>query len=120
MTRCFHEMFEAVAARVPERTALICDDQILTYAVLDGRANQLAHHLRSLGVGEGTCVALCLPRSAEMIVALLGVLKAGGAYVPLIPESPKVRLAHQLAETEAPVVITVNALAGVLPEGTRT
>ncbi len=113
--RCFHELFEATALRVPERVALVFGDHQLSYAELNARANQLAHHLRGFGVGPGTCVALCLSRSAEMIVALLGILKAGGAYVPLLPESPKPRLEQQLAETEAPVIVTETRLLGALP-----
>jgi amino acid adenylation domain-containing protein len=117
--RCFHELFEATAARVPDRLAVVCGAQELTYAALNRRANQLAHHLRARGVRAGSCVPLCLARSAEMIVALLGIMKAGAAYVPLLPESPRLRLAHQLADTEAPVVVTTDALAGLLPDGAR-
>jgi amino acid adenylation domain-containing protein len=115
-TACFHELFEAQAARVPHRTALVCGDTELSYAALNAAANRLAHHLRRAGVGPGRCVALCLERSADMIVALLGILKAGGAYVPLLPDAPKARLSHQLTETEAPVVLTQASLTHALPE----
>jgi len=114
--RCFHELFEDAAAKFPERTALVFQTQRYTYAELNAHANQLAHRLRALGVGAGSCVALCLHRSAEMIIALLGIMKAGGAYVPILPESPKARLAHQLAETAAPVIVTDESLLSVLPE----
>src|SRR4029077_16205340 len=79
------------------------------------RANRLAHHLRSLGVGPNVAVGLCMDRSAGMVEALLAILKAGGAYVPLNFEHPKGRLAHQLAETLAPVLIPQSALLDSLP-----
>lgn len=113
---CFHDLFEAQAARVPHRVALVCRDVSLTYAELNAAANRLAHLLRRSGVGPSRCVALCMERSAEMIVGLLGILKAGGAYVPLLPDAPRARLAHQLAETEAPVVVTQQKLVPALPE----
>jgi amino acid adenylation domain-containing protein len=113
---CFHDLFEEQAARVPHRTALVCRDVSLTYAELNAAANRLAHHLRAAGVGPGRCVALLMERSAEMIVGLLGILKAGGAYVPLLPDAPRARLAHQLAETSAPAIVTQQKLVAVLPE----
>ncbi len=114
--RTFHQLFEAAVARVPDRVALAYEGTTYTYAELNQRANQLAHRLRTLGVGPDVCVAMCLPRSAEMIIALVGILKAGGAYVPVLPESPKARLQHQLGETKAPVVITLERLCDALPE----
>ncbi len=116
--RCFHDLFDAQAARVPHRIALVCRDVAYTYAELSAATNRLAHHLRRLGVGPGRCVALLMDRSADMIVALLGIVKAGGAYVPLLPDTPRARLLHQLTETEAPVVVTQEKLAAVLPETT--
>lgn len=113
---CFHELFEAQAARVPHRTALICRDKSLSYAELNAAANRLAHHLRRLGAAPNRCVALCVERSTDMIVGLLGILKSGAAYVPLLPDAPKARLAHQLAETEAPVIVTQDKLVSALPE----
>src|SRR5208282_353387 len=77
-----------------------------TYQQLNERANQLAHHLRSLGVGPDTLVAIAVERSLEMIVGLLGILKAGGAYVPLDPDYPEERLKYMLEDTQAPIVIT--------------
>lgn len=113
---CLHHLFEDQAKRTPDRPALVCESQRYTYASLNARANQLAHHLRRIGVGPGVAVGLCMERSAEMIVALLGILKAGGAYVPIHPEQPKSRLDHQLAESQSPVLVTEAALLNRLPE----
>ncbi len=113
---CFHDLFDAQAARVPHRIALVCRDVTFTYAELAAATNRLAHHLRRLGVGPGRCVALCMDRSADMIVALLGIVKAGGAYVPLLADSPQSRLLHQLTETEAPVIVTQEKLLSALPK----
>lgn len=90
--RCVHHLVEAEAARAPNSPAIVDENQRLTYAELDRRANHLAHRLRTLGVGPEVRVGLCLERSAELIVALLAVLKAGGAYVPLDPNFPPERL----------------------------
>src|SRR5262249_36973988 len=84
---------------------------------LNARANQLAHHLRRLGVGPEVLVGLCVERSLEMVVGLLGILKAGGAYVPLDPDYPAERLAFMLEDTQAPVLLTQQALRGGLPAG---
>ena len=105
-TKSIHQLFAEQAARVPQQTAVVSADQQLTYAELNARSNQLAHHLRSLGVGPDVCVGLCLDRSVDMLVGLLAILKAGGAYVPLNPEHPEARLAHQLNETATNVVLT--------------
>ncbi len=103
---CFHELFEAQAARIPTGTALVYDGQQISYGELNGRANQLAHHLRSLGVGPDVLVALCMERSLEVIVGIVGILKAGGAYVPLDPSYPTERLQYMLADSRATVVLT--------------
>src|SRR5689334_20624178 len=113
---CFHDLFEAQAARVPHRAALVGRDASLTYAELNAAANRLAHHLRRHGVGPGRCVALCMERGTGMIVGLLGILKAGGAYVPILADAPKARLLHQITETDAPVIVTQDKLVGALPE----
>ncbi|RKH39215.1 non-ribosomal peptide synthetase, partial [Corallococcus llansteffanensis] len=102
-----HVLVEARAALHPQRPAVACEGQVLTYAALDARANQLAWHLRSLGVGPEVRVGLCLERSVDMVVALLGVWKAGGAYVPLEPSQPAPRLRLLVEEVASPVVVTV-------------
>ena len=111
-----HGLFEAQAARTPAELAVLAADGRLTYAELDARANQLAAHLRGLGVGAEVLVGLCLERSLDMVVGLLAVLKAGGAYVPLDPEYPAERLAQMLADARIEVVLTQERLLSVLPE----
>ncbi|MBZ4423325.1 non-ribosomal peptide synthetase, partial [Myxococcus sp. RHSTA-1-4] len=112
---CIHQLFERQAALTPGAVALDFEDQRLTYAQLDTRANQLAHHLRSLGAGPESLVGVCLERSLEMVVALMGVLKSGTAYVPLDPAWPRERLAWMLEDASAPVLLTQERLLGVLP-----
>ena len=114
--KCIQGLFEEQAARKPNSPALRCGEQAYTYAELNARANQLAHLLRGRGVKSNIPVGLCVERSVEMIVGLLGILKAGGCYVPLVPDNPKSRLAHQLSETQAPVVLTQETLLDRLPE----
>jgi len=114
--KTIQELFEQQAARYPNRPALRCGEQEFSYAQLNSRANQLAHFLRKNGVGANTAVGLCTERSAEMIIGLLGILKAGGCYVPLVPDNPKARLAHQLSETRAPLLLTQQKLLENLPE----
>ncbi|MCA1633791.1 MAG: AMP-binding protein, partial [Acidobacteria bacterium] len=104
--RCLHELFEGQAARTPHALALVAGDARLTYAELNVRANKLAHRLRSLGVGPESLVGVCVGRSAEMVVAVLGVLKAGGAYVPLDPQQPSGRLLFMLEEAGVAVLLT--------------
>ena len=113
-----HRLFEAQVLRSPEAPALVFDEQVLGYAELNRRANRIAHHLRSLGVGPDVLVGVCMQRSPAMVVALLAILKAGGAYVPLDPEYPAERLAFMLDDTAAPVVLTEQALSGRLPRST--
>src|SRR5437868_7892897 len=115
--RCLHELIAEQAARTPDATALLFQDEILSYGELERRANRLAHHLRARGVGPDVVVGLCAERSPEMVVALLAILKAGGAYLPLDPGLPPDRLAYMLADASAPVLIIQDALAGLLPEG---
>ena len=117
---CIHALFEAHARTAPEAVALTFEKQHLTYGELNAQANRLAHHLRSLGVGPETLVALCLERSPTLLVALLAVLKAGGAYVPLDPDSPGERLGLILADAQAPVVLTHSALLAKLGDTTAT
>ncbi len=113
--RCIHQLFEEQVESTPEAVALVFDDEQLTYAELNARANQLAHYLISLGVGPDVLVGICLERSPELIVGLLAILKAGGAYVPLDPSYPKQRLAFMLQDTRAPVLLTQESLLGSLP-----
>ena len=104
--RCIHHLFEAQTARTPEKIAVVCAEQFLTYAALNARANQLAHYLQRLGVKPEVRVAMCLEGSLEAMVGLLGILKAGAAYVPLDPAQPPERLAALVVDTQAPVVLT--------------
>jgi amino acid adenylation domain-containing protein len=113
--KCVHELFAEQALRTPDAGALVFEDRQLTYAELDRLSNQVAHHLRGLGVGPETIVGLCVERSPEMVVGLLGILKAGGAYLPLDPGYPAERLAYMVADAGAPVVVTRAELAGRLP-----
>jgi amino acid adenylation domain-containing protein len=114
--KTIHQLFEEQAALHPERPALRYSQRELSFGELNQEANRIAHVLRSHGVDRNVPVALCVERSAEMIVGLLGILKAGGCYVPLIPDNPKARLAHQLAETGAPVILTEEKHLNQLPE----
>jgi len=100
--------------RTPDHVALIFEGQQLTYAELNAKANQLAHYLRSLGVGPDVLVGICVERSLEMVVGLLGILKAGGAYVPIDPEYPKERLAFMLEDTSVAVLLTQKKLLAAL------
>ena len=113
---CLHELFEACVEQMPNTVAVVCNAQQLSYNALNRRANQLAHHLRALGVGPEVSVGLCVERSLELAVGLLGILKAGAAYVPLDPTYPKERLAFMLSDTQAPVVVTQQKLVADLPE----
>ena len=110
-----HKLFEAQAERTPDAVAVEFSDQTLSYRELNQRANQLAHHLQSLGVKPGTLVGLCVERSARMIIGMLGILKVGGAYLPLDPSYPKERLAFMIGDTAAPVVLTQESLVEKLP-----
>src|SRR5687768_3353575 len=85
---CLHQRFEAQVERTPDAVAVVFEGKKLTYQELNCRANQLAHYLRKLAVGPEVRVGLCVERSLEMVVGLLGILKAGGAYVPLDPSYP--------------------------------
>jgi amino acid adenylation domain-containing protein len=113
--RCLHELFEAQVRRTPDATALVYEGEPLSYAELNARANRLAHHLRTLGVGAETLVAIAMERSLELVVGLVGILKAAAAYVPLDPSYPAARLAFMLEDTRAPVLLTQERLLGRLP-----
>ncbi|HTF61789.1 MAG TPA: amino acid adenylation domain-containing protein, partial [Edaphobacter sp.] len=103
---CIPELFEEQVEKTPDAVALVFEDQQLTYRELNNRANQLAHYLRKRGVGPNVLVGICLERSLELIVGLLGVLKAGGAYVPLDPTYPRERLLFMLEDSQVRVLIT--------------
>ncbi len=104
--KCIHHLIEEQAQRTPNNLAVVFEDQQLSYSELNSRANQLANHLRTLGVGPNILVALCIDRSLEMIIGILGILKAGGVYVPLDPTYPRERLNFILEDTGAQVLLT--------------
>ena len=108
----------AQVEKTPDAIALVFEDQQLTYRELNNRANQLAHYLQKLGVGPEVLVGICVERSIEMVVGLLGILKAGGAYVPLDPSYPKERLRFMLQDSGAPVLITQQAFVDVFTDYT--
>jgi amino acid adenylation domain-containing protein len=118
--KCVHEMFEEQVARTPNQTAVVFEGASIPYAELNRRANQLAHHLVELGVKPDARVAICLERSIDMVVALLGVLKAGGAYVPLDPAYPVDRLRYMLEDSAPVALLTQNHLAGLFSELNRS
>jgi amino acid adenylation domain-containing protein len=103
---CIHQLFEEQVERTPKNAAVAFEGSQLTYSELERRTNQLARYLRKAGVGPETLVGVCMERSIEMVVGLLGILKAGGAYVPLDPGYPKERLAYMLENSQAKMVLT--------------
>ncbi|MFB2837167.1 amino acid adenylation domain-containing protein, partial [Floridanema evergladense] len=111
-----HQLFEEQVEKTPNAIAIVLENQQLTYRELNDRANQLANYLRSLGVGADTPVGICVERSLEMVIGLLGILKAGGAYVPLDPEYPTDRLRFMLADSSVEVLLTQQKLLNSLPE----
>jgi amino acid adenylation domain-containing protein len=118
--KCLHQLFEEQAEHTPDNVAVVFEGTNLSYAELNARANQLAHRLRSLGVGPETPVGICMPRCPEMVVGLLGILKAGGAYLPLEPAYPRERLAFMLADAQPRVLLTQERVAAGLPEHEAT
>lgn len=114
-----HELFEAQAARTPDAVAVVAEQQRLTYRELDARANQLAHWLQRNGVGPDRPVPICVERSLEMMVGLLGILKAGAGYAPVDPALPTQRIGLMLEDMQSPVTLTLAHLASRLPPGTR-
>lgn len=119
-TTRLHQLFEAHAAATPEATALVFEDQHLTYGELNRRTNQLAHYLPQHGVGPESIVGLCLERSLDMVIGIYGILKAGAVYMPLDPTYPTERLAFMLDDAQSPIVLTQQRFKAVLPEHTRT
>jgi amino acid adenylation domain-containing protein len=114
--KTIQQLFEAEVERCPDSVALMFEEQRLTYRELNRRANQVAYYLRKLGVEPESLIGLCLERSVEMVVGLLGILKAGGAYVPLDPTYPRARLEFMLADTRASIVLTDNHSLNSLPQ----
>ncbi|HST61260.1 MAG TPA: amino acid adenylation domain-containing protein, partial [Longimicrobium sp.] len=113
--QAIHALFQEQAARTPDAIALVFGDASLTYRQVDARANRLANHLAARGAGPETRVAVSLEPGVEMVIALIAILKAGGAYVPLDPAYPAERLSFMLADSGVALLITRDALRGVLP-----
>ncbi|NER25603.1 MAG: amino acid adenylation domain-containing protein [Symploca sp. SIO1C2] len=116
--KCIHQLFEEQVEKTPDSIAVVFEQEQLTYVQLNQRANQLAHHLQTLGVGPEVLVGICVERSLEMVVGLLGILKAGGAYVPLDPNYPQDRLSYMLADSAVGVLLTQSSLLEFLPSPT--
>ena len=112
--KCIHELFEEQVDRTPDAVAVVFEEQQLTYRELNARANQVAHRLKTLGLGPDVLVGICLERSLEMVIAVLAILKAGGAYVPLDPTHPAERLEFMLADSGAPFLLTEQRLTNCL------
>jgi len=104
--KCLHDLVQAQAERTPDAVAAEFEEERLSYRELNARANQLAHYLRKLGAGPNVLVGVCMERSLEMLVALLGIMKAGGAYVPLDPSFPKERLAYMVEDSGMSLLVT--------------
>ncbi len=115
LDKCIHQLFEEQVELTPQSVAVVFEKQQLTYSELNSRANQLAHYLLSLGVSGDVLVGICVERSVEMLVGLLGILKAGGAYVPIDPDYPVERKSFILADTQTPILLTQQHLAQNLP-----
>lgn len=114
--QCIHELIAAQAARTPDAVAVVFEETQCTYRELDERGNRLAHHLRALGAGPDTLVALCCERSIDMVVGILGVQKAGAAYVPLDPAYPADRIAYMLEDSQAQIIVTTEPVLSELPD----
>jgi natural product biosynthesis luciferase-like monooxygenase protein len=112
---CVHHAFEAQVVRTPDAVALVCDDQSLTYAALNARANRVAHVLIDMGVQPGTLVGLCLNRSLDLLVGALAIQKAGGGYVPMDPSYPADRIALYIQDSACPVIVSQSGIAATLP-----
>ncbi len=113
--QCLHQLFETQVERTPQAVAVVFEGEEMTYQELNRRANQLAHYLQHLGVGPEMLVGICVERSLDMVVGLLGILKAGSAYVPLDPSFPFDRIAFMLEDAQAPVLVTQQHLIAQLP-----
>jgi amino acid adenylation domain-containing protein len=117
--KCLHHLFEEQVERNLDRIALVFEDEKLTYKELNDRANRLAHYLQSLGVRTGELVGICVERSLDTIVGILGVLKAGGAYLPLDPSNPQDRLEYILKDAQVKILVTQSILLTNLPSCER-
>ena len=117
--KCVHQLFEEQVVRTPANVAVLFQDQQLTYAELNVLSNQLAHFLIEQGVKPGVLVALCMGRSLEVIIGILGILKAGGAYVPMDPDYPEARIKFMLEDTATPIVLTQSHLRNKVSLGDR-
>ncbi|MGJ0636889.1 amino acid adenylation domain-containing protein [Xenorhabdus bovienii] len=113
--QCFHELFEEQVARAPDNIALVLDDAQLTYEQLNAKANRVAHYLRQRGIKPDMLVGLCLERSFDMIIGLLGIIKAGGAYMPIDPAYPRERIATLLTESGITLLLSQQHLHSKLP-----
>ncbi len=118
--KCTHELFEEQAEKRSNAVAVFFEGEEISYGQLNRKANQLAHYLRSQGVGPEDLVGICVERSLEMIVGILGVLKSGGAYLPLDPNSPPERIAFMLMDAKPRMVLTQALLVESLPEGIKS
>ena len=114
--KCIHQLFDEQVKRTPHSIAVIFGNEQLTYHQLNCRANQLAHYLKSLGVGADVLVGLCVERSLEMVIGILGILKAGGAYLPLDPDDPTERLSFMLEDAQVTVLLTQQQTLNKLPQ----
>ncbi|WP_079681561.1 non-ribosomal peptide synthetase [Planktothrix sp. PCC 11201] len=114
--QCIHQLFEEQVKRTPHAIAVVYENESLTYQELNNRGNQLAHNLQKSGVKPDTLVGLCIKRSLEMIIGILGILKAGGAYVPLDPEYPQERLSFILEDSQVKLILTQEKLVESIPE----
>ena len=118
--KCIHQLFEAQVERDPDVVAVVCNDECLTYRELNRRANRLAHHLHTLGIGPDVLVGLAVDRSLDLMVGLLGILKAGGAYVPVDPTYPDERIGFMLEDAQVPVLVTQQHLIAAMPAKNAT
>jgi amino acid adenylation domain-containing protein len=118
--RCLHELISEQAAHTPDAVAVVSGEQLISYAELERRSNQLARELAALDVATGTLVGICMERSVDLVVAMLAVLKSGAAYVPIDPSYPPQRQEFMLADAAAPVLLTQERLLGTVdPRGAR-
>jgi aspartate racemase len=114
--KCIHELFEAQVERIPDAVAVVGEGERLSYRELDDRADRLARQLRAIGVGPDVLVGICLERSVDLVVGLLGILKAGGAYVPIDPAYPAERIGLMIEDSAMTVLLTQERVRGNLPE----